>query len=581
MIYGREPGRRSRPPRSRPPGPASRARPTSAASASASSGTWAGCTTRSATSQQDPIYRRYHHHELTFSLIYAFTRELHPAALPRRGRARQGLAATRRCPATAGRSSRTCARCTPTCGPTPARSCCSWAASSPRSSEWSHERSLDWHLLEQPEHAGIQALVRDLNRAYRDEPALWELDFDPAGFCWLEPNDADANVLAFARRSARRRRACSCASRNFSPVPRYGYRVGLPRAGRWRELLNTDSSLLRRLRRRQPRRRRGRAGPVARPAVLGRADAAAARRRSGWFRNRVSEPLSVGAAARGAAARRRHAPSSASGRRARSRAASLGRHRLAPARSRWRRRVRDLRGGRRGPAGDDYWYRARRPAAARPVLALAAEGLRGPSRVLDVDPGAALGDAPPLAELVIYELHVGTFSAEGTFERPRSRIWPSSRELGVTAIEIMPVAEFPGARGWGYDGVYISARRSPAYGGPSGLPALVDAAHERARRDPRRRLQPRRRLGRQGAGRVRPVLHRRSTRPPGARRSTTTTPSATRCASGCCRAPRAGSATSASTGCASTRSTRSSTRAPSTSSPRSPDGCTRSAPTRS
>jgi 1,4-alpha-glucan branching enzyme len=58
--------------------------------------------------------------------------------------------------------------------------------------EWSHERSLDWHLLEQPEHAGIQALVRDLNRVYRAEPALWELDSDPAGFWWLEPNDADA-----------------------------------------------------------------------------------------------------------------------------------------------------------------------------------------------------------------------------------------------------------------------------------------------------------------------------------------------------------------------------------------------------
>ena len=67
--------------------------------------------------------------------------------------------------------------------------------------EWSHERSLDWHLLEQPDHAGVQALVRDLNRIYSDEPALWELDSDPTGFWWLEPNDADSNVLAFARGS--------------------------------------------------------------------------------------------------------------------------------------------------------------------------------------------------------------------------------------------------------------------------------------------------------------------------------------------------------------------------------------------
>jgi 1,4-alpha-glucan branching enzyme len=107
--------------------------------------------------------------------------------------------------------------------------------------EWSHERSLDWHLLEDPGHAGVQALVRDLNRLYRDEPALWELDFDPAGFRWLEPNDAPTNVLAFARFSRDQERVLVCVC-NFSPVPRPGYRVGLPRPGRWVEVVNTDSS---------------------------------------------------------------------------------------------------------------------------------------------------------------------------------------------------------------------------------------------------------------------------------------------------------------------------------------------------
>ena len=68
--------------------------------------------------------------------------------------------------------------------------------------EWSHERSLDWHLLERPEHRGVQTLVGDLNRFYRDEPALWEVDGEPAGFAWLELNDAPANVIAFARFSA-------------------------------------------------------------------------------------------------------------------------------------------------------------------------------------------------------------------------------------------------------------------------------------------------------------------------------------------------------------------------------------------
>jgi 1,4-alpha-glucan branching enzyme len=111
--------------------------------------------------------------------------------------------------------------------------------------EWGYQRSLDWHLLEQPEHAGIQSLVRDLNRLYRDEPALWELDSDPSGFWWLEPNDADDNVIAFVRVGRERggaRRMVAFAA-NLSPVARYDYRLGLPRSGTWREALNTDAAV--------------------------------------------------------------------------------------------------------------------------------------------------------------------------------------------------------------------------------------------------------------------------------------------------------------------------------------------------
>jgi 1,4-alpha-glucan branching enzyme len=81
--------------------------------------------------------------------------------------------------------------------------------------------------------------VRDLNRTYRDTPALWERDFDPEGFWWLEPNDADNNVFAFARTS-RDGEVVVCVM-NLAPVPRPGYRLGLPVEGRWRELLNTDA----------------------------------------------------------------------------------------------------------------------------------------------------------------------------------------------------------------------------------------------------------------------------------------------------------------------------------------------------
>ena len=77
----------------------------------------------------------------------------------------------------------------------------------------------------------MQRLVRDLNRVYRAEPALWEVDAEPDGFTWLEPNDADANVLAFLRHSGDGHRVVACAC-NFSPVPREGYRLGLPRSGR-------------------------------------------------------------------------------------------------------------------------------------------------------------------------------------------------------------------------------------------------------------------------------------------------------------------------------------------------------------
>jgi maltooligosyltrehalose trehalohydrolase len=104
------------------------------------------------------------------------------------------------------------------------------------------------------------------------------------------------------------------------------------------------------------------------------------------------------------------------------------------------------------------------------------EGIRGPSRILDtfafeIEPGPSLA----LEELVLYELHVGTFSREGTFDGVIPRL-AGLRELGITAIELMPVATFPGDRGWGYDGLYTFAPH-PVYGGPEGLARLVDAAH--------------------------------------------------------------------------------------------------------
>jgi maltooligosyltrehalose trehalohydrolase len=131
-----------------------------------------------------------------------------------------------------------------------------------------------------------------------------------------------------------------------------------------------------------------------------------------------------------------------------------------------------------GQPGDDYYFVLDGRRHADPMSRHQPKGLRGPSRVVDpeafewTDSGWD-GVAP--RELVLYELHVGTFTPEGTFEAVIPHLRPL-RELGVTAIELMPVSEFPGVRGWGYDGVYLQAPHH-AYGGPEGLRRLVDAAH--------------------------------------------------------------------------------------------------------
>jgi maltooligosyltrehalose trehalohydrolase len=126
--------------------------------------------------------------------------------------------------------------------------------------------------------------------------------------------------------------------------------------------------------------------------------------------------------------------------------------------------------------GDDYLFALEGQLLPDPWSRSQPEGIRGPSRIVDTSAfSIAPGPRLTLDELVLYELHVGTFTREGTFDAviPHLR---QLRELGVTAIELMPVATFPGDRGWGYDGVYTSAPH-PAYGGPDGLARLVDAAH--------------------------------------------------------------------------------------------------------
>ncbi len=188
--------------------------------------------------ERDPVHRRYHHDQLTFSLIYAFSENFvlplsHDEVVHGKG------SLLGRMPGDPWQRRANLRALYGYMWAHPGKKLLFMGGELGQENEWSSEGSLDWHLLEQAEHAGIQELVRDLNLRYREEPALWEVDFEAAGFRWLVANDADANVIAFARLAAGGTRALVCIC-NFSPVSRPRYRVGLPRGGSWRELLNTD-----------------------------------------------------------------------------------------------------------------------------------------------------------------------------------------------------------------------------------------------------------------------------------------------------------------------------------------------------
>ncbi|HEY1511768.1 MAG TPA: 1,4-alpha-glucan branching protein GlgB, partial [Solirubrobacteraceae bacterium] len=189
--------------------------------------------------KQDPIYRRYHHHELTFSLLYAFSENYilplsHDEVVHGKGSLYTKMAGDR------WQKLANLRALYAYMWAHPGKKLLFMGQEFAQNDEWDAERSLDWHLLEYREHAGVQSLVRDLNRGYRDQPALWELDFEPEGFFWLEPNDAEHSVVGFARTSKDFTDIVAVLL-NLTPVPRPGYRIGLPRAGRWAEVVNTDA----------------------------------------------------------------------------------------------------------------------------------------------------------------------------------------------------------------------------------------------------------------------------------------------------------------------------------------------------
>jgi len=188
---------------------------------------------------RDPVHRRHHHRNLTFGLLYAFSEQFvlplsHDEVVHGKG------SLLGRMPGDRWQRFANLRALYAYMWAHPGKKLLFMGGELAQEAEWSHERSLDWHLRDDPAHAGVQTLVRDLNRVYRAEPALYEVDAEPAGFAWLEADDAASNVLAFCRFARDRSRPLVCVA-NFSPVPREGYRIGLPTGGRWAERLNSDA----------------------------------------------------------------------------------------------------------------------------------------------------------------------------------------------------------------------------------------------------------------------------------------------------------------------------------------------------
>jgi 1,4-alpha-glucan branching enzyme len=187
----------------------------------------------------DPVHRSYHHDRLTFGLLYAFTENFilplsHDEVVHGKGSLLSKMPGDRW---------QRLANLRALYGymwAHPGKKLLFMGGELAQEQEWSADRSLDWHLLEDGAHAGVQRLVGDLNRFYRAEPALWERDFDPSGFTWLEAGDGASNTLAFACSSADGGRRLVFVG-NFSPVVRTGHRVGLPLPGTWRVALNSDA----------------------------------------------------------------------------------------------------------------------------------------------------------------------------------------------------------------------------------------------------------------------------------------------------------------------------------------------------
>ena len=190
--------------------------------------------------ERDPIHRPYHHDDITFGLLYAFSeRFILPLSHDEVVHGKGSLLG--KMPGDKWQRFANLRAYLVFMWAHPGKKLLFMGSEIAQEAEWSHDAQIDWHLLDRPEHKGVQRLVRDLNRIYAAEPALHRLDSDPNGFRWVIGDDRANSVFAFLRLAGDERAILAVC--NMTPVPRHDYRIGVPRAGRWREAINSDSSL--------------------------------------------------------------------------------------------------------------------------------------------------------------------------------------------------------------------------------------------------------------------------------------------------------------------------------------------------
>jgi 1,4-alpha-glucan branching enzyme len=188
---------------------------------------------------EEPIHRRYHHDQMTFGLVYAWSERFvlplsHDEVVYGKG------SLLRKMPGDPWQQFANLRAYLGFMWTHPGKKLLFMGGELAQPTEWNHDAALPWSLLDDPRHRGVQRLVRDLNATYRDLPALHRCDSSPEGFRWVVGGDRDQSVFAWLRLGAEGDTPALVVC-NFTPVPREGYRVGVPRSGVWREVLNTDA----------------------------------------------------------------------------------------------------------------------------------------------------------------------------------------------------------------------------------------------------------------------------------------------------------------------------------------------------